>query len=252
MVLKLNASKIALWGIGGLIFSFSHIVTANASLIYDDVDVSTGTGFGTQNNILTVQLAGGGSEGGSVTDTEEGKVAWDDNLGMDVLSGGQVISGDVKTRTYTFSELGIVEASQILFEWNPAEVGQGQKTQVDALTMSIYRNDGNGVADYWDSLAAPVFHEFTINNGVGGNGFDYHLNAQGIINLNNWLSSEVDFSSYRIGLYSLTSYVDNGPDTWTVRSVGDPSTPVPEPATMLLFGSGLIGLAGFSARRKKK
>jgi hypothetical protein len=35
---------------------------------------------------------------------------------------------------------------------------------------------------------------------------------------------------------------------WVIRDI----TPVPEPATMLLFGTGLAGLAGFRLRKKEK
>ncbi len=41
----------------------------------------------------------------------------------------------------------------------------------------------------------------------------------------------------------------------TVRNLGDSpsaSAPVPEPATMMLFGTGMVGLAGFSRRKKSK
>ena len=36
---------------------------------------------------------------------------------------------------------------------------------------------------------------------------------------------------------------------WSSFGVSDTGTPVPEPVTMLLLGSGLIGLAGFMRKR---
>ncbi len=61
------------------------------------------------------------------------------------------------------------------------------------------------------------------------------INSDGTLNV--WIKREK--GDFFVDWSTLTAYGDNG----------DSSAPVPEPATMLLLGSGLVGLAGFGRKK---
>jgi hypothetical protein len=173
---------------------------------------------------------------------ESGSVSWSGTID---LSAGDISAGPHQ-HTVSFTELGLAQANdlRILFNINEPNGRNKAPITIDTLVLTAYDQDGNSV--FTASLVGPV----TLNQfkHAQGSTSDYMLglDAEAAARLQAALDND---PALRLGLSASLSNVDGGPERF--RYAGTTAGPVPEPATIVLFGTSLAGLAAAVRRRRK-
>ena len=169
-----------------------------------------------------------------------GRVAW--NGSRDVITGEIAKQGE-HSKTLTFAQAGITNAGQLRIFMDIED--PDNDLILHEMTLTAYSSDGSTILFEGSFTAGPQFFS-EIGGGQGHGDYVFGLDATQAARLQ--AAFEAD-PNLRLGLFARTSD-DTG--SFTNFKLGQGPEPIPEPMTMLLFGTGLAGVAAKVRRRRKR
>ena len=221
--------------------------TARADLVLIGTVTVGGTGLGAVNTVLTLTSPGASSnEQGCV-----GRGAVTDFIGSTAVGNcvagpaPDVQTGASQTQTRSLAEAGITTGANFALLLNAVEPA-GNSITLNSLTVTFYSPTG-GVLHTATYLGAP--HDFpTTQMGTGNTGEMFVLSAGQAATLQTLITAN-GAANIRVGISTALSAATGGPDTYFIFNNGA-ATVTPEPSTVVLMATGLVGLVGFVRRRR--